>query len=116
MGSVVNLGRFVEMYEVQIIVVAMIYLDLVASTAQLLPYVQTTKEGAGDGAGGVEGAAGGSNGAGFVAFLVRLASRFMQVMLACFLLACLLDWGLHLVAGIALFSVPAASLPFKSLK
>lgn len=83
MSSAANLGRFVELYEVQIVVVGMIYLDLVASTAQLLPYLQqTTKGGAGEGAGGVEGMAGGSAGAGFGALAIRLASRLMQVMLA----------------------------------
>lgn len=74
-----NLGRFVELYEVQVAVVAMIYLDLVASTAQLLPYLQVAEGEAGDGGGGAEGAALGSTGAGFGAFVFRLVSRLMQV-------------------------------------
>lgn len=74
-----NLGSFVELYEVQVAVVAMIYLDLVASTAQLLPYLAGDE--AGGGAGGGEGGAVGSTEAGFGAFVVRLVSRLMQVTL-----------------------------------
>ncbi|CAN0124426.1 unnamed protein product [Ectocarpus sp. 4 AP-2014] len=81
LGSAANLGRFVELYEVQVAVVAMIYLDLVASTAQLLPYLQAAGVGPGSGAGdngGAEEVAGTSGGAGFAAFVLRLVSRFMQ--------------------------------------
>lgn len=85
-GSAANLGRFAELYEVQMLVVVMIYLDLVASTAQLLPYFQTTGGGAGNGAGAVERVT--VAGAGFGAFVVRLLSRFMQVLLACLALHC----------------------------
>lgn len=74
-----NLGRFVELYEVQVAVVAMIYLDLVASTAQLLPYLQAAEDETGGGARGAEGVAMGSTGAGFRAFALRLVSRLMQV-------------------------------------
>ncbi|CBN78846.1 conserved unknown protein [Ectocarpus siliculosus] len=59
----------------------MIYLDLVASTAQLLPYFQAAGAGPGSGAGdkgGAEEVAGTSGGAGFAAFVLRLVSRFMQ--------------------------------------
>lgn len=80
-GSVANLGSFVELYEVQLAVVAMIYLDLVASTAQLLPYLQVAEDEAGEGTGGVDGLAMGSTGGGFGAFVVRLVSRLMQVTL-----------------------------------
>lgn len=38
--SAASLGRFVELYEVQVTVVALICLDLVASMAQLLPSTQ----------------------------------------------------------------------------
>lgn len=82
LGSVANLGSFVELYEVQVTVVAMIYLDLVASTAQLLPYLQVAEDEEEGGAGRVEGVAIGSNGASFGAFVVRLVSRLMQVSLA----------------------------------
>ncbi|CAN0528144.1 unnamed protein product, partial [Ectocarpus sp. 12 AP-2014] len=81
LGSAANLGRFVELYEVQVAVVAMIYLDLVASTAQLLPYLQAAGAGPGSGAGdegGAEEVAGTSGGAGFAGFVLRLVSRFMQ--------------------------------------
>ncbi|CAM9879888.1 unnamed protein product [Ectocarpus fasciculatus] len=81
LGSAANLGRFVELYEVQVAVVAMIYLDLVASTAQLLPYFQAAEAGPGSGAGdegGVEEMTEASGGAGFAVFVLRLVSRFMQ--------------------------------------
>lgn len=80
MGSVANLGSFVELYEVQVAVVAMIYLDLVASTAQLLPYLQVVQDQGAGGAGGEEGVATASNSAGFGAFVVRVVSRLMQVL------------------------------------
>lgn len=38
--SAVSLGRFVELYEVQVTIVALICLDLAASMAQLLPSMQ----------------------------------------------------------------------------
>lgn len=72
-----------ELYEVQVAVVAMIYLDLVASTAQLLPFLQAAGAGPGSGAGdegGAEEVAGASGGTGFAAFVLRLVSRFMQVL------------------------------------
>ncbi|CAM9395644.1 unnamed protein product [Ectocarpus sp. 13 AM-2016] len=59
----------------------MIYLDLVASTAQLLPYFQAAGARPGSGAGdegGAEEVAGTSGGAGFAGFVLRLVSRFMQ--------------------------------------
>eukprot|EP00752_Nemacystus_decipiens_P013379 g11845.t1 len=77
-GSVANLGMFVELYEVQVAVVAMIYLDLVASTAQMLTYLQVAEGEAGGVAGGEEGAALGSTGAGFGSFVIRLFSRLIQ--------------------------------------
>lgn len=70
-----NVGRFVELYEVQVAVVVMIYLDLVASTAQLLPYLQVAESEAEGRGGSTEGAALGSTGA----VVVRLVSRLMQV-------------------------------------
>ncbi len=79
MGSVANLGSFVELYEVQVAVVVMIYLDLVASTAQLLPYLQVADGGAREGTGDVVGVAEGSAGAGFGAFVLHLVSRLIQV-------------------------------------
>eukprot|EP00903_Cladosiphon_okamuranus_P005676 g5639.t1 len=77
-GSVANLGRFVELYEVQVAVVAMIYLDLVASTAQLLPYFQAAEDETDGRAGAAEGVAVGSRGNGFGAFALRLVSRLMH--------------------------------------
>lgn len=53
----------------------MIYLDLVASTAQLLPYLQVAESEAEGRGGSTEGAALGSTGA----VVVRLVSRLMQV-------------------------------------
>ena len=79
MGSVASLGSFVELYEVQVVVVAMIYLDLIASTAQLLPYLQVSDGGASAGAGEVAGVTEGSAGAGFGAFVLHLVSRLIQV-------------------------------------
>ncbi|CAM9596355.1 unnamed protein product [Hapterophycus canaliculatus] len=73
MGTVANLGRFVELFEVQVAVVAMIYLDLVASTAQLLPFLDAVVEG-----GRGEGAPKSSSGASFSISVARLVSRLMQ--------------------------------------
>lgn len=89
MGTVASLGRFVELFEVQLAVIAMIYLDLVASTAQLLPFLQAVAEGgtrAEDG-GGV-GALESSGGAGFGISVARLVSRLMQVQPASCLICC----------------------------
>lgn len=75
-----SLGRFVELFEVQVAVVAMIYLDLVASTAQLLPFLQVP---GGDAAGakdadlGVGDNTGSRDSTG--AWAVRLVARLMQV-------------------------------------
>lgn len=95
MGSVANLGSFVELYEVQVAVVAMIYLDLVASTAQLLLYLQVADGGAREGAGDVAGVAEGSPGSGFGAFMVHLVSRFIEVLVARVLIWNLQDRGVH---------------------
>lgn len=67
-----NLGHFVELFEVQVAVVVLIYLDLVASTAQLLPYFQQPEEfeRRGEREGGAELAG---------AWIGRLITRFMQV-------------------------------------
>ncbi|CAM9572852.1 unnamed protein product [Ascophyllum nodosum] len=69
--SASSLGHFVEMFEVQVAVVAMIYVDLVASTAQLLPCMQSEAlrgTGSGDGGGGES--------AGI--WVARIVARFMQ--------------------------------------
>lgn len=80
MSTVASLGRFVELFEVQVAVIAMIYLDLVASTAQLLPFLQAVGGGGVEAEGGAgEGATEISGGAGFGMSLARLVSRLMQV-------------------------------------
>lgn len=69
-----SLGRFVELFEVQVAVVSIIFLDLVASTAQLLPFLQSSG-GGGPGAEGGDGGEGSSAGA----WAVRLVVQLLQV-------------------------------------
>lgn len=69
-----SLGKFVEIFEVQVAVVAMIYLDLVASTTQLLSYM---KSGAINGGSGQDG--GGDEKGSTGASVFRLFIRLMEV-------------------------------------
>lgn len=79
--SASSLGRFVELLEVQMAVVIVIYLDLVASTAQLLPYMQpivSNTDGSSSTAAGIgewDGRGGGSASASG-----RLVLRLLQVL------------------------------------
>lgn len=75
---IASLGRFAELFEVQVAVVLLIFLDLMASTAQLLPAMQTSIAAAGSGAigGNVGGEDSGSSTRGAWRELVL---RLMQV-------------------------------------
>lgn len=73
-----SLGHFVELYEVQLAMVVLIFLDLVASTAQLLPSMQhqeqrpTNRDPIGEGEGEDTGSA-------IAGGWLRFALRLLQV-------------------------------------
>lgn len=76
-----SLGRFVELLEVQMAVVTVIYLDLVASTAQLLPYMQPIAPiGEGSSAAGTDGWEEEGGGRASASASGRLVFRLLQVL------------------------------------